>query len=105
MFLLIKFAVLAIGFFVLILYMTSKKKGFAFRFLGFHYVIILGIAFTYILFESGYIVKFPHVLRVVAPLGYLIGPFTYFFIRTLLNNEVKLQKKIIGIFCRFLFIS
>jgi hypothetical protein len=93
MFLLIKFAAFVIGLFVLILYMTSKKKGFAFRFLGFQYVIILSIVFTYILFESGYIVQFPHALRVVAPLGYLIGPYTYFFIRTLLNNEIKLQKK------------
>ncbi len=93
MFLLIKFAVFAIGLFVLLLYMASHKKGFAFLFLGLHYMIILSISFTYILFESGYIVKFPHFLRVAAPLGYLIGPFTYLFIRTLLNNETKLQKK------------
>lgn len=93
MLLLIKFAVIAIGLFVLVLYASSKSKGFAFRFLGLHYAIILSIAFTYILFESGYIVQFPHLLRVVAPLGYLIGPFSYLFIRTLLKNETKLQIK------------
>ena len=93
MLLLIKFAVIAIGLFVLVLYASSKSKGFAFRFLGLHYAIILSIAFTYILFESGFIVQFPHLLRVVAPLGYLIGPFSYLFIRTLLKNETKLQIK------------
>lgn len=93
MLLLIKFAVFAIGFFVLLLYVKSKSKGFAFRFLGMHFAIILSITFNYILFESGYIVKFPHFLKVIAPLGYLIGPFTFLFIRTLIKNENKLQLK------------
>ncbi len=93
MFLLVKFAICIIGCFVLILFLFSKEKKLSFKIVGLHFAILLFTTCNNVLYESNYIFHFPHLIRVISPLGYLIGPLTYLFIRTLLKNESRLKKK------------
>ena len=102
MLLLVKFAICIIGCFVLILFYFSKEKKLPFKIVGLHFAILLFTTCNNVLYESNYIFHFPHLIRVIAPLGYLIGPLTYLFIRTLLNNESRLKRKDIFHFLPFL---
>jgi len=102
MLLLVKFAICIIGCFVLILFYFSKEKKLPFKIVGLHFAILLFSTCNNVLYESNYLFHFPHLIRVIAPLGYLIGPLTYLFIRTLLNNESRLKRKDIFHFLPFL---
>lgn len=62
------------------------------RFLG-AALLIIALAFSYyILRSSGLLVKFPHLLRVVSPLIYLIGPLFYIYLRNSLDGIIGLKK-------------
>lgn len=54
------------------------------------YNISLLVYFLWI--DTGFIVEYPHLLRVISPLIYLNAPFFYFYIRNSLSNTNGLKK-------------
>lgn len=62
------------------------------RFLGYA-LLIIALGFSYLLLRSsGLLVKFPHLLRVMSPWIYLVGPLFYLYIRNILEGSSKLKK-------------
>ncbi|ALL05001.1 hypothetical protein AQ505_05530 [Pedobacter sp. PACM 27299] len=54
------------------------------------YNISLLVYFLWI--DTGFIIEYPHLLRVISPLIYLNAPFFYFYIRNSLSNTDGLKK-------------
>ena len=55
------------------------------------YNISLLVYFLWI--DTGFIVEYPHLLRIISPLIYLNAPFFYFYIRNSLTNRDGLKKQ------------
>ncbi|WGQ11846.1 helix-turn-helix domain-containing protein [Pedobacter gandavensis] len=52
----------------------------------------LSLLVYFLWIDTGFIVEYPHLLRVISPLIYLNAPFFYFYIRNSLSNTNGLKK-------------
>lgn len=81
-------SLLAVFFFLVVI--TRKKPLFYYFFLFNLLIISLTLTSNYI-GAQGLFLKFPHLFRIVSPLHYLLGPFTYFMVVLGLYPERRLK--------------
>lgn len=81
-----------IGIFILVIFLLGKGKILAFKILALHIFVLLSVLLFGILLKTKLIYEYPHFFRANAPLGYLLGPIHFFFVRSLLNKESKFRK-------------
>lgn len=79
-----------LAFFFFFVVITRKKPLFYYFFLFNLLIISLTLTSNYI-GAQGLFLKFPHLFRIVSPLHYLLGPFTYFLVVLGLYPERKLK--------------
>lgn len=65
-----------------------KNKMLGYSLLFFNIFLLL----YFLMYEAGYVLEFPHLLRSASPLMYLSAPFFYFYIRNNLQNLQGFKK-------------
>lgn len=77
----------------LLLFTKSATKAYADYVLSFLLLIHCWSVILFLILYSEYILRFPHFFKTGLPLNFLIAPLSYLYVRAVLYNEKKLQKR------------
>lgn len=75
-----------------ILLLINQERKYSNRILAFVLIILAFQNMMYIFIVNQLIFNFPWLLRLFAPFTFLVPPFLYIYIRSVLNNESQLKK-------------
>lgn len=65
-----------------------RRRSVAFKYLGLSIICISSYLVNYLLFLSGYIANFPHLLSVLYLPVYMVGPYFYLFVQKATGTDV-----------------
>ena len=77
----------------LLFFRLPDYQQFSGRILGFSMLFFSLGACIYLLIHSGWILQVPFMFKTAAPVNFLIPPFAYIYIRSVLKDEQKLRAK------------
>ena len=77
----------------LLFFRLPDYQQFSGRILGFSMLFYSLGACIYLLIHSGWILQVPYLFKTAAPVNFLIPPFAYIYIRSVLKDEQKLETK------------
>jgi AraC-like DNA-binding protein len=77
----------------LLFFRLPDYQQFSGRILGFSMLFFSLGACIYLLIHSGWILQVPFMFKTAAPVNFLIPPFAYIYIRSVLKDEQKLKPK------------
>ena len=77
----------------LLFFRLPDYQHFSGRILGFSMLFYSLGACIYLLIHSGWILQVPYLFKTAAPVNFLIPPFAYIYIRSVLKDEQKLETK------------
>ena len=77
----------------LLFFRLPDYQQFSGRILGFSMLFYSLGACIYLLIHSGWILQVPYLFKTAAPVNFLIPPFAYIYIRSVLKDEQKLKTK------------
>jgi AraC-like DNA-binding protein len=77
----------------LLFFRLPDYQQFSGRILGFSMLFFSLGACIYLLIHSGWILQVPYMFKTAAPVNFLIPPFAYIYIRSVLKDEQKLKTK------------
>jgi AraC-like DNA-binding protein len=77
----------------MLLFTKNAAKSYADYVLSFLLVIHCWSVILFLILYSEYILLFPHVFKTGLPLNFLIAPLSYLYVRGVLYNEKKFQKR------------
>lgn len=80
------------GFYLALLLLFKNGKRQPNRLLGISIMSISFFVFNYLLFLTGIINQFPHLLGLLAPFIFLVGPGIYFFVKSTLQPDFRWRK-------------
>ncbi len=82
----------AFSIYCFVIALSNGEKVLSMTFLFLSNVILVLISVFYFLFISGKLFDYSYFIGLHAPFYYLVGPTTYFFVRTLFYKETKLRR-------------
>lgn len=88
----------------LLLFNKTNIQSFSNRILAVLFLCYSYCVIGYLLITSGWLIYMPFIYKTAAPINYLIPPIAYLYVRSVLKNESKFQKKDILHFLPFAFI-
>ena len=77
----------------MLLFTKNAAKSYADYILSFLLLLHCWSVILFLVLYSEYILLFPHVFKTGLPLNFLIAPFSYLYVRAVLFNEKKFQKR------------
>ena len=77
----------------MLLFTKNAAKSYADYVLSFLLLVHCWSVILFLILYSEYILQFPHVFKTGLPLNFLIAPFSYLYVRAVLFNEKKIQKR------------
>ena len=77
----------------MLLFTKNAAKSYADYILSFLLLLHCWSVILFLVLYSEYILLFPHVFKTGLPLNFLIAPFSYLYVRAVLYNEKKFQKR------------
>jgi AraC-like DNA-binding protein len=77
----------------MLLFTKNATKSYADYILSFLLLLHCWSVILFLILYSEYILLFPHVFKTGLPLNFLIAPCSYLYVRTVLLNEKKFQKR------------
>ena len=77
----------------MLLFTKNAAKSYADYVLSFLLLVHCWSVILFLILYSEYILLFPHVFKTGLPLNFLIAPFSYLYVRAVLFNEKKIQKR------------
>ena len=77
----------------MLLFTKNAAKSYADYVLSFLLLVHCWSVILFLILYSEYILLFPHVFKTGLPLNFLIAPFSYLYVRAVLLNEKKFQKR------------
>lgn len=77
----------------LLLFTKNAAKSYADFVLSFLLLVHSWSVILFLILYSEYILRFPHVFKTGLPLNFLIAPLSYLYVRAVLYNEKKIQKR------------
>lgn len=75
-----------------ILLLKKREQAFSSRLLGFIILALGWYAMVYLLLITRSLNSLPYTYRILSPIYYLIPPFSFFYIRSILTGETKFRK-------------
>jgi AraC-like DNA-binding protein len=77
----------------MLLFTKNAAKSYADYVLSILLLVHCWSVILFLILYSEYILLFPHVFKTGLPLNFLIAPFSYLYVRAVLFNEKKIQKR------------
>lgn len=77
----------------MLLFSKNAAKSYADYVLSILLLVHCWSVILFLILYSEYILQFPHVFKTGLPLNFLIAPFSYLYVRAVLFNEKKIQKR------------
>jgi AraC-like DNA-binding protein len=77
----------------MLLFTKNAAKSYADYILSLLLLVHCWSVILFLILYSEYILLFPHVFKTGLPLNFLIAPFSYLYVRAVLYNEKKFQKR------------
>lgn len=77
----------------LLLFKENAFRSYADYILSIYLLFQIWAVVIYLLVNSGLIIKFPHLYKTAAPLSVFTAPLSYLYVRVILYNERKINKK------------
>jgi AraC-like DNA-binding protein len=77
----------------MLLFTKNAAKSYADYVLSILLLVHCWSVILFLILYSEYILLFPHVFKTGLPLNFLIAPFSYLYVRAVLLNEKKIQKR------------
>lgn len=77
----------------MLLFTKNAAKSYADYVLSILLLVHCWSVILFLILYSEYILLFPHVFKTGLPLNFLISPFSYLYVRAVLFNEKKIQKR------------
>jgi AraC-like DNA-binding protein len=76
----------------IILLFKKREQAFTSRLLGFILLALGWYAMVYLLIITRLLIQLPYTYRILSPIYYLIPPFSYFYVRSILGGETRFRK-------------
>ena len=88
----------------LLLFKENALRSYPDYLLSFVYLFIIWTSIIYLSIYHGWIIYVPHLYKTAAPINFIVPPFTFLYVRSVLFNEQKFSKNDLWHFIPFMLI-